>query len=60
MSVVKTLHDGVSVKSEVEESLRGQQVLTCSAVDGLVIVGAAQSRICEKKKVHVSFVEDVH
>lgn len=48
-SVVKTFHDGVSVKFETEESLGGQQVLTDSAVDCLVTVGAAWSHICEKK-----------
>lgn len=49
MSVVKTFHDGVPVKFEIEESLGGQQVLTDSAVDCLVTVGAAWSHICEKK-----------
>lgn len=49
MSVVKTFHDGVSVKSEIEESFGRQQVLTVSTVECLVTVGAAWSHICEKK-----------
>ncbi len=55
-SVVKTFHDGVSVKSEIEESLGGQQVLTDSAVDWLVTVGAAWSRICERKSKFTCFL----
>lgn len=51
MSVVKTFHDGISVESEVEESLRREQVLTVSAVDCLVTIGAAWSSICKKKSL---------
>lgn len=56
MSVVKTFHDGISVKSEIEESLGGQQVFTVSAVDCLVTTGAAWSHICEKKSLFTYYI----
>lgn len=48
ISVVKTFHDGISVKFKIEESFGGQQVLRVFAVDCLVTIGAAWSQISLK------------
>lgn len=39
--IVKTFHDGISVKFEIQKSLGGKQVLTDSAVDCLLTIGVA-------------------
>lgn len=46
MSVVKTFHDGVSIKSEVEERLGGEKLFR---VDPLLSVRAARRSVCEER-----------